>query len=269
MKEERAAYIQAIRDLDGDLPGRRAALDFVEHSDIWVHGAPARFPYVPYLFNAADVAFLQDTCTQIHTILSKVIARYVDDPAYRDLFCFPEEVKRLILLPCGYDEKLPMGRFDLFLNEDDLSYKFCEFNTDGSGAMSRDLLVSEALMGTKTFERFSQNHKVERFELFDSWVEAFMKSFKEDPCYVDNPTVCVTDFKESGVFSDFNRFIAAFKRAGINARFADVRSFEFDGEHLIARDLDSTNGTIVRPQDSQPLLLRGGATLVFVGEIKI
>lgn len=126
MKEERAAYIQAIRDLDGDLPGRRAALDFVEQSDIWVHGAPARFPYVPYLFNAADVAFLQDTCTQIHTILSKVIARYVDDPSYRDLFCFPEEVKRLILLPCGYDEKLPMGRFDLFLNEDDLSYKFCE-----------------------------------------------------------------------------------------------------------------------------------------------
>ena len=48
MKEERAAYIQAIRDLDGDLPGRRAALDFVEQSDIWVHGAPARFPYVPY-----------------------------------------------------------------------------------------------------------------------------------------------------------------------------------------------------------------------------
>ena len=75
MKEERAAYIQAIRDLAGDLPGRRAALDFVEQSDIWVHGAPARFPYVPYLFNAADVAFLQDTCTQIHTILSKVIAR--------------------------------------------------------------------------------------------------------------------------------------------------------------------------------------------------
>ena len=34
-----------------------------------------------------------------------------------------------------------------------------------------------------------------------------------------------------------------------------------DGEHLIARDLDSTNGTIVRPRDSQPLLLRGGATL--------
>ena len=240
MKEERAAYIQAIRDLDGDLPGRRAALDFVEQSDIWVHGAPARFPYVPYLFNAADVAFLQDTCTQIHTILSKVIARYVDDPSYRDLFCFPEEVKRLILLPCGYDEKLPMGRFDLFLNEDDLSYKFCEFNTDGSGAMSRDLVLASALEQTPTFARFAQGRHVEKFELFDSWVEAFMQVYRSDRfASAPVPNVCVTDFAESGVFSDFNRFIAAFERAGIPARFVDVRAFEFDGERLI----DPADGT--------------------------
>ena len=63
MKEERAAYIQAIRDLDGDLQGRRVALDYVRDSDIWVHGEPARFPYVPYLFDAREVAFLQDRFT--------------------------------------------------------------------------------------------------------------------------------------------------------------------------------------------------------------
>jgi hypothetical protein len=34
-----------------------------------------------------------------------------------------------------------------------------------------------------------------------------------------------------------------------------------DGDHLVAHDLDSTNGTIVRPRESEPLLLRGGATL--------
>ncbi|MFS0866967.1 FHA domain-containing protein [Microbacterium sp. 179-B 1A2 NHS] len=34
-----------------------------------------------------------------------------------------------------------------------------------------------------------------------------------------------------------------------------------DGDHLLARDLDSTNGTIVRPQGSEPRLLRSGATL--------
>ena len=76
-------------------------------------------------------------------------------------------VERLVLLPCNYDQLLPMGRFDFFLDEDDLSYKFCEFNTDGSGAMSRDFIIGQALMKSETFKRFSQRHEVRQFELFE------------------------------------------------------------------------------------------------------
>lgn len=241
MKQERQEWIEAVRELGGDLAGQQQALDEIRASDAWVHGAPVAFSYVPNLFNAQDMAFLQETCTMTHRILTKVIERFVEDPSYRTIFHFPPEAERLILLPCGYEEKLPMGRFDIFLDEDDMSFKFCEFNTDGSGAMSRDHLVSRALMQTDTFRRFAEHHKVEPFELFDSWVEAFMGIFKTDPCYVENPTVCVTDFRESGVFSDFNRFIEAFERAGVSARFVDVRSFEFDGEHLI----DPSDGTVI------------------------
>ena len=241
MKQERQEWIEAVRELGGDLAGQQQALDEIHASDAWVHGAPVAFSYVPNLFNAQDMAFLQETCTMTHRILTKVIERFVEDPSYRTIFHFPPEAERLILLPCGYEEKLPMGRFDIFLDEDDMSFKFCEFNTDGSGAMSRDHLVSRALMQTETFRRFAAHHKVEPFELFDSWVEAFMGIFKTDPCYVENPTVCVTDFRESGVFSDFNRFIEAFERAGVSARFVDVRSFEFDGEHLI----DPSDGTVI------------------------
>ncbi len=241
MLDERQEWIEIVRSLDSDASGRHASLDRIRRSDAWVHGAPVAFSYVPNLFNARDLSYLQEVCTTTHTILTKVIDRFLQDPSYREIFHFPPEVERLILLPCGYSEKLPMGRFDIFLDESDDSFKFCEFNTDGSGAMSRDLLVSEALMETETFRRFAQKHAVERFELFDSWVEAFMESFREDPCYTPNPTVCITDFEESGVFSDFNRFIEAFERAGISARFTDVRSFVFDGEHLI----DPSDNTVI------------------------
>lgn len=241
MQQERAEYISTIKELDGDLAGREAALKFIEDSDIWVHGAPAPFPFVPYLYNASDLAYLQDVCTITHTILTKVITRFIEDPSYREIFHFPPEVERLILLPCGYGEKLPMGRFDLFLDEADRSFKFCEFNTDGSGAMSRDYMLGQALMQTETFRRFARNHKVEQFELFDSWVEAFMSTYRSDPYAAErpHPTVCVTDFEESGVFSDFDRFVAAFERAGVPARFVDVRKFEFDGEQLT----DPSDGT--------------------------
>lgn len=241
MKEERAEYIDIIKDLNGDAAGRKQALDFIRASDVWVHGEPAPFPFVPYLFNKADLDYIGAQCRMAHDILCKVIRRYLDDPSYRAMFKLPPEVERLVLLPCNYDQLLPMGRFDFFLDEDDLSYKFCEFNTDGSGAMSRDFMIGQALMKSETFKRFSQRHEVRQFELFDSWVEAFMRIYRTDENAVEHPTVCITDFRESGVFSDFNRFIEAFERAGIPARFVDTRAFEFDGEHL----RDASDGTII------------------------
>lgn len=235
MKQERAEYISAIKSLGGDAKGRENALEFIEKSDVWVHGSPAPFPFVPYLYNADDRAFLKDVATTAHGILCKIIARYLEDPSYRSMFGLPAEVERLVMLPCGYDQLLPLARIDLFLDEDDRSFKFCEFNTDGSGAMSRDAMIAQALMGTESFKRFAAEHEdVRPFELFDSWVEAFMRIYRSDVfATVDTPTIAVTDFEESGVFSDFNRFIAAFERAGYPARFTDVRSFEFDGERLI------------------------------------
>ncbi len=241
MKRLREEYLSIMKDLDGDVPGREAALAYVADSDIWAYGAPAPFSYVPHLFGPDDVAFLRDVSSTTHGILTKIIARFLEDPSYREIFHFPAEVERLILLPCDYHELLPLARFDLFLDEADRSFKFCEFNTDGSGAMSRDLEVGHALQQGATYQEFARRHQVDQFELFDSWVRAFMKSYRETADAKDVPTIAVTDFRESGVFSDFNRFIAAFERAGMPARFVDVREFVFDGEHLV----DPSDGTVI------------------------
>lgn len=241
MRQNRREYIEILESLDGDVPGRKAALDYVEDSDIWAHGAPVPFSYVPNLVGTDDVSFLRSVCETTHAILTKVIRRFLDDPAYRKLFHFPAEVERLILLPCCYDELLPLARFDLFLDEETRAFKFCEFNTDGSGAMSRDLEIGRALQLGATYREFAERYAVGQFELFDSWVEAFMADYRACPNAKERPTVAVTDFRESGVFSDFNRFIEAFERAGYPARFVDVRAFEFDGEHLV----DPADGTVV------------------------
>ena len=160
MKTERAEYIGIVQELGGDIEGREAALRYIESSDVWVHGEPAPFPYVPYLFNARDRAYIKEQCRMAHTILCKLIRRFLDDEDYRAIFKFPKEVERLILLPCNYDQLLPMGRFDFFLDENDLSYKFCDFNTDGSGAMSRDFMIGKALMQGEAFKRFAEKHDV-------------------------------------------------------------------------------------------------------------
>ena len=245
MREERAAYIEAIRQLQGDVEGRQAALAFMDASDARAHGEVLEFPFVPYLLNASDRAFLEHDMQLAHGILEKVIDRYLQHPGYRSLFHFPQAVEDLILLPCAYSQKLPLCRLDIFLDEDDFSYKFCEFNADGSGAMSRDLLMGQALMGSESFKAFARGRDVRQFELFDSWVDAFLECWREHAaatgCAKELPSVAVTDFAESGVFSDFRRFIAAFEARGCPARFVDARAFAFDGEHLV----DPADGTVI------------------------
>lgn len=241
MHDLREEYIDIVKSLEGDIPGRQQALERIADSDIQAYGAPVEFSYIPYVFSPEDVAFLEEVSSTTHRILGKVIRRFLDVPAYRELFHFSPEVLDLILMPCPYEELLPLARFDIFLDDRDLSYKFCEFNTDGSGAMSRDRECGGALMEGEAFRRFSQLHPLEQFDLFDSWVKAFMDTYRSCDRFPGVPTVAVTDFAESGVMSDFVRFIAAFERAGIPARFVDVRSFTYDGEHLI----DPSDGTVI------------------------
>ncbi|MBS7406042.1 MAG: hypothetical protein KIG15_00110, partial [Coriobacteriales bacterium] len=93
MKQERREWIEAVQELEGDLPGQVRALKAIEESDAWVHGKPVAFSYVPNLFNAQDMAFLQDTCTMTHRILTKVIERFIEDPSYREIFHFPPEAE--------------------------------------------------------------------------------------------------------------------------------------------------------------------------------
>ena len=55
----------------------------------------------------------------------------MEDEKYRKLFPFSKELEELILCDSGYSQPLPIARIDLFFNEDDFSFKFCEFNADG------------------------------------------------------------------------------------------------------------------------------------------
>lgn len=255
MKKERQEYLEIIRSLKGDPEGRKAAAEYVKNSDCYVYGFPAPFSFVPTFYTAKELSFMEKTVQMTHSILSKAIRHYVESPEYRKLFAFPETVEKLILLPCGYEEQLPISRFDFFLSEDDFSFKFCEFNADGAAAMSRTQIGCEAVALSESFQEFTKNHEVVSFELFDSWVSAFMDTYVSDSHVAKGteaadaakegllpmiPNVLLTDFEEAVTMSDVTRYLASFEKAGIPARFVDIRKLAFDGEHLY----DPADGTV-------------------------
>lgn len=255
MKKERKEYLDIIRSLKGDEEGRRKAADYVRDSDCDTYGYPAPFSFVPTFYNSKEISFMEKTVEMTHSVLSKAIKHYVEDPEYRKLFAFSEAVEKLILLPCGYEEQLPISRFDFFLSEDDFSFKFCEFNADGAAAMSRTQIGCEAVALSESFQKFTENHEVVPFEYFDTWVSAFLDTYNSDIHVAKSadktdaeegrylplmPNVLITDFKEAVTWSDVTRYLAAFEKAGVNARFVDLRDLSFDGEHLI----DASDGMV-------------------------
>ena len=232
MKKERQEYLQILRSLQGDAAGKRMAAEYVRQSDCYVYGRPAPVSFVPVFYTQEEVRYLEGICRTIHRILCKVIRHYLESESYRAMFHFPKETERLILLPCDYDDLLPMARFDFFLNEDDLTFRFCEFNADGASAMSRTQIGCEAAALSETFRQFASRHRVEPFELFDSWAEEFLGTYAKDRNAEEKPNVLITDFEDAVTMSDVTRYLDAFARRGISARFVDIRKLLFDGEAL-------------------------------------
>lgn len=227
-------YASILNSLDGDDEGRKKALDYLLSTDVDAHGESLNFSYIPYLVDNELNAKYEYIVKTTHSILTKIIAEYLSNPEYRKLFGYSKDMERLILMPCGYSELLPMARFDIFINEDTGDFKFCEFNTDGTSCMSRDLVLGEAVSRGNAFQEFSKKHSLTNYELFDSWARACLKDYNECENAVDVPVVAIADFMdEHATFSDFNRFKDAFERQGVKAVVVDLRDLKLNGDKLV------------------------------------
>lgn len=235
-------YLSILKGLNGDLQGREKALNYLLDTDVDAHGEPLNFSYIPYLVDKEFNDKLEYIVSITHSILTKIIAGYLKNSDYRKLFGYSKDLERLILMPCGYSELLPMARFDIFINEDTGDFKFCEFNTDGTSCMSRDLVLGECVKQGSAFKKFSEKHKVSNFELFDSWAKACLKDYHECEKSCKQPVVAIADFMdEHATFSDFNRFKEAFERQGAKAVVADLRDLKLVNDRLV----DVKSGTAI------------------------
>lgn len=225
-------YFDIMESLGGDVEGRRAAYDYMQGSTAIVHHKVVACSFVPRLFNAETYRTMKETAETAHRILVKVIARYLEDPAYRRAFDFDPRLEELILLPRGYDSLLPFARVDTFLDEDDYRMKFCEFNGDGSSGMNENREITHSIENTATFKEFASRHRVQDCELFESWVRTFMDIYATYERRVENPRIAICDYLENGVVDEFRIYADLFKRAGADCVVADVRDLRFDGEVL-------------------------------------
>lgn len=229
-------YFDIMDALDGDIAGRRDARAYMDRSTAIVHHQVVDSSFVPRLFNQRTFDTMKRTAETAHRILCKVIQRYLDDPTYRDVFELDPRLVDLILLPRGYDAVLPFARVDTFLNEDDYSVKFCEFNGDGSSGMNENREITVSIARSESFRRFVANHRIESCELFASWVKEFLDIYGTYEHKVKDPHVAIVDYLENGVVDEFKMYARVFSTRNARCSVWDVRDLKFDGKAL--RDPD-------------------------------
>ncbi len=198
------------------------------------HGYYVHTLYIPKMFTEDMVRRFEEIADVIYGILVKVIRAYRADEKYRALFGFEERLEDLILRPEHYECPLPIARVDIFFNEDDFSFKFCEFNTDGSSAMNEDKELNEALKLTNAYGEFVKKYDVRTFELFRSWVKTFARIYGGYDRAVKNPYVAIVDFFGGDVSREFTAFKKAFEDSGFECEICEITELSYDGKNLIS-----------------------------------
>lgn len=237
--DERALTLQELSELfyDKDIEGHdQSGLEEneeIQQSDARYRGVPVKMLYFPKLFTSKGYAKVREAGETAWKILVKVIREYLDDPDYRKLFGFPEELEEMICRRPEYSVLLPVCRLDMFFDEKTGDYKFCEFNADGSSAMNENRIMTEAYRKTLMYRCFSEKYEQKEFELFDSWAQVFLDLVKETGRYTEHPQVAIVDFLEKSIASaELERFAEAFRKRGSRSCVAEIRSLTYDGEHL-------------------------------------
>ena len=222
-------YLDLIKsDINKSKESYNESIKYIENSTAIYHGEHIRFPYVPKLYTTEVIDYFKYVAMTTHTILCKIINKYIEDKEYRKLFPFSKELEELILCENYYEQPLPITRIDLFLNEENFTFKFCEFNADGASAMNEDRELNNAYKNDKIFNEFSKKYNIAHFELFNSWVEEFLNIYDTFKYKVEKPTIGIIDFMESATNEEFKVFKSSFEKRGYKTVIADITTLKYD-----------------------------------------
>ena len=228
-------YLQHVAALDGDAQGMKAARSHMEHSTAIYHGTVVNSSYVPRFFDQKTYDYFKYASETTHRILMKVMREYLENPEYRHVYDIDERLVDLILLPRDYDAVLPFARVDMFLDEDAMTAKFCEFNADGSSGMNENREITASMQGCAAYQAFAEQHKLATCDkaLFPGWVDEFLSIYDTYTFKVENPHIAIV--LENAITEEFKIFSKLFAERGIECSVYDVRDLAYEDGRLIGR----------------------------------
>ncbi|MBR0518407.1 hypothetical protein IJJ97_01305, partial [bacterium] len=96
------------------------------------------------------------------------------------------------------------------------------------------------MINNPAHQEMIRRYQFKTMELFDSWVNTFVRLYKTYEYRVTNPNVAIIDFLDKGTIREFEEFARHFQKAGINCEICDIRELQFKNGKLY-----SSSGHIV------------------------
>ena len=229
-------YIDMIKNHESRyIEDYKATMEKVEKSDAKYKGRSIPTLYHPMFVSKEDVDNFGMIGKKMMDISNKLTDRFIEDKDFRKKFGFPEFIEELIEIDHGYNQNIPIGRFDIFYKDRD-NFKFCELNTDGSSAMNEDNTLSRIMLESLAIKDFAKEKNISYFELFNTWVEESIEIYKRTKDPKEKPNVAIVDFEESGTSMEFLEFQKAYRNAGYRCEIEDPRVLEYKDGKLFFKD---------------------------------
>ncbi len=191
------------------------------------------FLYQPVFFNIEDMYELREICDTMTSIIKKCTKEYLVNPAFRKYFNFSRIMEELILIDPGYENPVPIARYDIFYGED---FKFCELNGDGTSAMNEANTLEQIFMESDIITQLQKEYEIYYHELFISWLEELLKIYQEFGGE-GKPTIAIADFLGLGSNEEFDTFKEKFEQRGYKTIICDPRDMTYTNGELFIGDV--------------------------------
>lgn len=221
-------YLSIMNGLSGDARSHEAGDAFLLTTNALYHGGPVQWSFIPKVFSRRDASYLAWIAQTMGSIMDKVTRAYERDPELRAAFGFSSDLEELTCAPVPYEERIPIARVDIFLNEETGDFKFCELNTDGSSGMLATMEVTRANARTETGVRFAAGRELSAFDVYSECARSVLACIREAGVDAERPSIAAVDYAESIAADEIREFQRVFSELGADLRFADMRDLSYE-----------------------------------------
>jgi hypothetical protein len=166
----------------------------------------------------------------ISCILQKTVKLFLLETEIQQFFKFPEELLDWIKVDPGYTQPVPISRYDGFWKND--TYRFCEFNTDGTAGMSEIDSLETAFRNTEIGRNIIDKYSLSGFDIKQSVLDTILKSYAEFAGNSKKPNIGIVDFTEAATSFEFKILENFFRQNGYNTEVCDIRKVKFKHDGL-------------------------------------